>query len=136
MPTAWFISRSSSLERCSSSPRLTASSPRATRCSSSRKACQSSPTRLIWAWILGSSTTLMLRSGLPSTRSRWAASNSPMVVSRAAAGSACSRSSSASLVIFWLSMRWAPATLIVSGDTDMLRYRATEAVTASRNIRA
>ena len=40
------------------------------------------------------------------------------------------------MVIFWLSMRWAPATLMVSGETDMLRYSATEAITARRNISA
>ena len=59
-----------------------------------------------------------------------------MVASRLLRSLAPWRNSSASLVIFWLSMRWAPATLMVSGDTDMLRYSATEAVTASRNIRA
>lgn len=59
-----------------------------------------------------------------------------MVAARAFGSPAPSRNCSASLAIFWLSMRCAPATLMVSGETDMLRYNATEAQAARPNISA
>ena len=57
-----------------------------------------------------------------------------MVAARAFGSPAPSRS--ASRAIFWLSMRCAPATLMVSGEIDMLRYNATEAQAARPNISA
>ncbi|MNG10878.1 hypothetical protein D3C84_943750 [compost metagenome] len=115
-PTALFISFSSSSEALSRTARSLSG-----RSSCGRKSAQSRPTRRICSATAGTWIALMLRAGFPLSRSRWAWSNWAMVASRVERAMAPWRSSSASLVIFWLSMRWAPATLMVSGDTDMLR---------------